>query len=565
MQEILELIKVIWRWIEVGLLLGLALIVIYSMTMLFLRMRKAVMFEAWVNLSKDTPQDIGRSLADLLLFKIREVQSIHQKCIRQIGLWTPYYDVPVFQPEMEKELRLLASVELGNYGDKMTKLMMFLFRLVPMVFQPAKLTGHIHQYGDEILLHVTLENYRQKGSRARKTLIWHVSGKALAPEQFPQLVEELAYQIYVDLVGSSLFKSWQGFRAYTIALRHYLAYTNINNDQDFDEADRFYQDAVKTEPNNAAAYYNLGVLRYFLYQHDDNEKAIEYFQRALLSSDYRLKAQAHSALANALSTRYHRFKAGNENTLRDAIYHAQEAIKLDPSSDVANKALAYASHQFSEIKNLPEDVAKEYRERAINHYKKAYQINPKYFIAYNNLGNLYLEWSAKQTQERQRKKYLELAIAACNQALIIEPSYHHAYDNIGNAYFALKQLDTAEEYYKRALQYNPKYPEAKNDLAMLYVTRGLKRKDFAQEEFAQALALHIEALSMPQMKETQRKKLCNAFQQRLDGKPLTIDQFRQSFPTDIKRLQELGCGCVPPPTGKSSVKTSERSEGVERN
>lgn len=545
MWEAIEWIKTIWGWFEANLIRGLALVVVYIVITLLRRTRKAILFEAWVNLSKDASADIGRSLADLLLFKIREVQSIHQKCIRQIGLWTPYYDVPVFQQEMDEELRLLASVELGNYGDKVSKLIMFLFRLMPIVLQPARLKGRIHQFGDEVLLQVTLENHKPKGSGEGKTRVWHVKGKAAASEQFPQFVEELAYQIYVDLVESTLFKSWQSFRAYTSGLMHYLAYTDINTDEDFSEADRLYQDAVKTEPNNAAAYYNLGVLKYFRYQQDENEKAIEYFQRALLSSDYRLKAQAHSGLANALCQRYHRFKTGDKQTLQDARYHALQAIEVDRSSDVANKALAFACHQLSEVKDMSDDEARGYRRQAIKHYKKACAKNPKYFIAHNNLGNLYLEWATKLAEGRKRQRCLKRAISACERALDIEPSYHHAYDNIGNAYFELGQFDKAERYYNLALQYSPHYAEAKNDLAGLFIARGLAQKDSDRGDFAKALSFHTQAISTPQIKDTQRMKLCGAFQQRLNGAPEIVDRFRQSYPTEVRRLQELGCCCVP--------------------
>jgi tetratricopeptide (TPR) repeat protein len=542
--KIFDFIESSWNWIQGKLLLGLALFFAYITITLFLRMRKAIVFEPWMNLSKDAPADLGKSLADLLLFKIREIQSIHQKCVRQIGLWTPYYDVPVFQQELDEDLRLLASFDLGNHGDKTGKLMMFLFRLIPLMFQPAKLKGSIHQYGDNVLLQVTLERFKPKDSAQRGALVWHVNGQAAMPEQFPGFVEDLAYQIYVDLVGSRLFKSWQSFRAYTNGLGHYLLFTDIHKAQDSSDACTLYEEALKEEPNNSASYYNLGVVRYFRYQQDENEKAIECFQRALQSSDLNLKAQAHSGLANALGQLHSRFRAGDSNTLPDAIFHALQAIEIDPSSDVANKALAFAYHQQSEVDDLPEAQAHQFRTLAIRHYQQAFNKNPKYYVAYNNLGNLYLEWAPKLPEGRKRQKCLKRAIAACEKALDIEPAYHHAYDNIANAYLTLGRFDQAERYYKQALQYAPNYPEAKNDLAMLYLT-----PDFAQKNFAKALTFHIQALCMPDVKATQKAKLCKAFQKKLSGDSETRirDEFKQ-YPDQVQQLQTQECSCVSQPT-----------------
>jgi len=538
MLKILESLGSIWSWVEGKLLWGLVLFTVYVSIILFLRMRKAIVFDPWMNLSQETPPDLGKGLADLLLFKIREIQNIHQKCIGQIGLWTPYHDVPVFQQDLDEDLRLLSSFDLGSGGEKTGKVMMFLFRLIRLMFQPTKLKGSIHQYGNDVLLQVTLERFKNQASGPRGTQVWYAKGKSAAPEQFPELVEEIAYQIYVELVGSSLFKSWRSFRDYTNGLEHYLAHKDIGKKKDLAAAQSLYQKALDEEPNNPAVCYNLGVLKYFSYEQEENEEAIEYFREAVLSGDPDLRVRAHSGLANALVQQYSRYCAGDANTPGEAILHAEQAIAIDPSSDVANKALGFAYHQQSEVDGLNEHTANQYRELAKTHYEKAFTRNPKYYEAYNNLGNLYLGWADKPPKGKRAER-LAKAIKMCERALGVEPTYRLAYDNIGNAYFKLKNFCEAERYYKLALQYYPGYPEAINDLAMLYLTAG-----FPDRNFSQALTLHNQALSKPKLKETQKKKLCRAFHKSINSEPGSPDQFKLN-PRLVESLQKSDCSCVP--------------------
>jgi tetratricopeptide (TPR) repeat protein len=144
-------------------------------------------------------------------------------------------------------------------------------------------------------------------------------------------------------------------------------------------------------------------LKYCRYENDQNNKAIEFFNKALRSSDKILKGHAHSGLANALCQSCGRFKTGNVNTLREAKFHAEQGLKISPKSDVANKAMAYAYHQYSEIEDLEKSEREQSLNLAIKHYKKAFRKNPKHYIAYNNLGNLYLEYANNMMGRRRRR------------------------------------------------------------------------------------------------------------------------------------------------------------------
>ena len=110
-------------------------------------------------------------------------------------------------------------------------------------------------------------------------------------------------------------------------------------------------------------------------------------------------------------------------------------------------------------------------------YKKALGINPSYTSARFNLCGLYLV----------EKKYRE-AISEC-EAVVADPAYDaraNAYTNIGIAYFSLGDMVKAREYYEKALQMNPSFVYARNELGKLYMATGSYAQ--AATEFELAIA-----------------------------------------------------------------------------
>src|SRR5262245_41978043 len=102
--------------------------------------RHAIVFEPWLDRTGGDAGDLGHSLASLLLHGIREIQSIHERSIRRFELWNPSYEVPAFQQPIDEEIKLLASLELGRYGELVGRVATLLFKLLPLA-QPAKLRG----------------------------------------------------------------------------------------------------------------------------------------------------------------------------------------------------------------------------------------------------------------------------------------------------------------------------------------------------------------------------------------------------------------------------------------
>jgi tetratricopeptide (TPR) repeat protein len=488
---------------------------------------------------------LGRSLADLLLHRIREIQGVHERAVRRVGLWNAYYDIPSFQQTLDDDLKLLASADLGSYGAAVGRVITFFFKLLPSVFQPAKLSGTIHGYGNRMLVQLALENRRRSVHGTNSVTVFQAECAADQPEQQPQMVEELAYAVYLELAQTDLYRSWKSFREYVKGLAHYVSWIEVTNQPDYLAAKEAYQRALMLEPTSPVSAYNLAVLEYFQYQPATNEAAIEYFRRALRSPDRKLKAHSHAGLCNALTMRWHRFKQGGRAGLDEARAHGRQAIELLPDSDVTNKAYAFASHQLSEFAGLDEALAKKCRADAIEHYEIAMRINPRDHLARNNLGNLHLERGKRVPAGAERTRSFERAIELCREATEIQPSTHFAYDNMGNAYFELGQLEEAERSYRVALQYMPNYRAAHNDWARLCV----HRRD-ATRSLEVALEHHLLAIA-PDPKAPdggitpeKRAQFCAEFAAQLQADDSSRLARDAALADAVRQLRSAECACA---------------------
>lgn len=516
-------------WWVIGNALGLAALAISALAVYhFYRVRKSVLFEAWVNRSEsDTHPNLGRSLADLLLYKIRAIQDTHDKSVRRADLWNKFYDIPAFHEGLDDDLVLLASVELGQYGAAVGRLVAVLFRLLPTLFQPARLKGSIHSFGGQVRFHVSLENYSPGGRGPKVTRVWEAVSDSSDARRYPDLVEELAYQIYLELSGNESFKSWLAFRESVLGLQNYLQYTDLPADRSTEQrAEEHYTRALAIDTGNSVCAYNLGVLRYFRYQGAENLQAIRHFREALHTTDQKLRALALSGLTNALTMQFHRFDPSDRASVEEAVEHGRAAVALLPASEIAHKAVGFALHQYGfAMAEGPERQAR--RREAIAHYQEAFRLNPRYHLAHNNLGNLYLEWAEADETDEARVARLKQALAECERAVNIYPAYFFAYDNMGNVHYALGDLSRAASAYRQALQYKPDYAEAANDLAMVRLDQG------SPED---AVRGHLQAAGM--VSGPQQRKLCTAFTARV----ATVSR-RVNAPLDVRYPPDAACQC----------------------
>ena len=545
-----EYLDVFKGWGEITVYSLLALSVLVMSFYLFTKTRKKILFKSWINRFDQDDKELGKSIGDLLLFKLRFIKRTHQISSNKISLWNTFEDIPSFRQNLDKEMDLLASVELGNYGNIVAGILTFLFKLVPLFIKPATLNGSINKYGEKrTIFQISLDNYNPNKWLKIESLLWEKEEPNLTKEQIPDIIEEMAYKIYIDLTGGDLFKSWECFKHFTMGLRSYLNYTELKRTSDLKEAESHYNRALEFENNNPVVAYNLGVLKYYQYKGDLNDEAISLFRMAMNCTDINLRARALCGLANAYAQKHGRFKTGKPDsfeTLLDAIDYGEKAVLLNDKLDSAYKARAYANHQYGEslaeesnnsksVVEDPDHKANKHRIFAEKYYKKAIQLNKEHFIAHNNLANMYLEWAATLQEPKSSKSVfiicvlnfkklfnqkfiinraylLKKAINHCEEALKINPSYHFAHDNLGNAYYENENYIKARNSYRNALLYAPTYAEAMNDLAMIYLV-----PDFEEHDISKAKSWHKEALDLiDKNKEKKRlEKLVNIFNKRM--------------------------------------------------
>jgi tetratricopeptide (TPR) repeat protein len=549
---------------------GLALLLLGLVTLTVsasLRSRKALQFEPWTDFDATRTGEAeseGQRVADLLLTEIREIQSVHQRSKRGLDLDNPYYDIPAFQQDLDDDLKLLASASPQSQGEFVGALVGVLLALVPV--KPGRLQGTIHRNDGIPTLVANIDNLRY---RTPKVWQWRVDGKINEKNDLQALTRTLAYEVYLELSTSSAFNGSPAFRLYTDGVKQHLTFGENDGDKDSrDAAVGCYEAALGLEPTNPAVQYNLGVLKYYLYESDSNRDAIELFESALLSSEGRLKAQLLSGLCNALAQSYHRFD-GNVEDLAEARLQGEDALAIDRDLDVALKALAFAYHQSSEalISEGPSGSRlahwrkiRRYRNRAIYLYRRTTRVNPRYYVAHNNLSNLYLEW-ATMCRPRKKRRLLHLAAKLAKQSIEVRPSYVHAYDNAANAYRALGELgkeqrwfDEAKRHYDRARKVQSDYLPARHDLALVYLCSG-----WSQSDYEKALCLHRKTVAAEPSHAARAKyegRFLDAIrvagldaedseEARLDSiLPADMLQFR---PTSVSR-RELWCsagGCGP--------------------
>ena len=165
----------------VASLVALATAVV-SLVVVYVKSRRSIVFDAWADFAKDDDRgDRGKSLADLLLFQIRDIQSAHQRSARELDLKNPYDDIPAFQQELDTDLK--AAVELQRESRFVGPVVGLLMVLLPA--RPARLRGSIHRFGNELRVNVVLENSRRH--RGTGGLQWTAS--KTTSEEMPALIE----------------------------------------------------------------------------------------------------------------------------------------------------------------------------------------------------------------------------------------------------------------------------------------------------------------------------------------------------------------------------------------
>ena len=135
------------------------------------------------------------------------------------------------------------------------------------------------------------------------------------------------------------------------------------------------------------------------------------------------------------------------------------------SYETALKKALLLSKEFSEREELFNVLGVTYKkignfDLAVKNLKKAIDLNPSFFIAMYNIGNIYNENNKKEKAIEWYQKVLE-----------INPSYSMAFNNSAMAYRDLNQPDIAMEYILKAINADKKNYNALSNIGILHTEK----------------------------------------------------------------------------------------------
>jgi TolB-like protein/Tfp pilus assembly protein PilF len=198
---------------------------------------------------------------------------------------------------------------------------------------------------------------------------------------------------------------------------------------------------LTTKPTNnieAYAYCLKGRKFASRYTNDDNEKAIEFYKKALqIDSNYAL---AYASLASAYDQKVRRYFY-SEVWRDSAIAMSNKALSINPNLAEGHSSLAKSYE------------AKQNYKMAKYHYEKAIRLNPSYYAAIYNLGVVYYN-----------EGKIDRAYPLIKESIILEPDNVFGYTVLGGIYQKFKCDNLALSNFKKALNLEPQ-----NLVAHIYI------------------------------------------------------------------------------------------------
>jgi tetratricopeptide (TPR) repeat protein len=226
--------------------------------------------------------------------------------------------------------------------------------------------------------------------------------------------------------------------------RNYLSLGFVYYDRGYyQQAQKFFDQALKEDPNSAEALYGLGSA--YLQQQKTSE-ARECFQRAV-----RLPSSYPGTLPNSWNNLG--ILAAREGNYVQAIDSFQRALQIDPEHSIALQNLGSA---YRQKKDWPQ--AKSALERAL-------MLNPDDPEANYSLGMVY----AQQNDADQAYLYLQKAIT-------LRPAYPEALNNLGILYLRTHHPAEAVESFEQSIRVAPEYDQAYLNLSRVYSIQGDREK-----------------------------------------------------------------------------------------
>ncbi|MDP8928269.1 MAG: tetratricopeptide repeat protein [Actinomycetota bacterium] len=336
-----------------------------------------------------------------------------------------------------------------------------LFYRIRTLVARRTITGTFHEF-DSTVRFSTVFTYDRKPHL--NVLVRHITDS----RQLLDVIDDMAFVIARLRLGcAGDAQTWSGYKAFLEAYNLHLHFVRTGHLREREKAIEKYRTAVRHEPDLALAHYNLGTLLYNRYEAAANREAIDHFRHSAESSDEKLQALGLAGLALGYCQQAHRFgeDAAKVGPLADEA--SSRAVTLRGDLEETCFARAFSLQILGEI------------DRAIDWYTKTIdlpggtlgELRLKSFAS-TNRGFLYL--TSKDNLDRAEASFtLALEYFSLNQI---------ARANLGEIYRRRQQYDKSIGMYREALQQDPRYVNAMNELGMVYVYMAAYEGDSSQDE-----------------------------------------------------------------------------------
>lgn len=226
--------------------------------------------------------------------------------------------------------------------------------------------------------------------------------------------------------------------------------------ENIDDTIDYYNKLLEIEENTAQIYYELGHL---YLKKMDKVHSIVAFKLALE------KDCENPFYNNSLAYAYVQAELFDE-----AIEHYQKAIKLNPDKEWTSIVCQALGSIYHQIKGNSEAAIASFQAGAI--------LDPQNSEIYLSLGDVYMA-----------ENDLDNAIRAYCDSINIDSSDYRAYAKTGIALWEKDYLEEAIVAYHRAIELNPEYEIAHNNLGVIYLD-GIGTPDEALSYFKTAVELN---------------------------------------------------------------------------
>ncbi|MHC4738599.1 MAG: tetratricopeptide repeat protein [Planctomycetota bacterium] len=288
-------------------------------------------------------------------------------------------------------------------------------------------------------------------------IAWGVP-EVLSRQRYRNIVLALAGCLIISVLAVLTALQVQHWKNSITLFEHAVAVTNDNytahnnlataldDDGQSQAAVTHYLKALAINQNYIKARYNLG--NAFMHMDRFDEAVVHWNDVLRLDGDH---TGAHNNIAVVMS---------RQGKFEEAAEHYRHILRVRPGDAEAEKNLARAIGNRGDM----EEALKHYEranslaqsgkfEEAVRFYSQALEINPKFVMAHNNLGNVYLLQGEFDKSLEHYSKAIEIA-----------PDFAESHYNLGVLFQKQGKAEHAAAEYRRALESDPGHQKARKGL-----------------------------------------------------------------------------------------------------